>query len=73
MGKKLIVKIDQILQDRNISLRELSRRSDVRHAALSEMSNQKRERISGEHVGKIVDALGIHDVREIFDLVECDE
>ncbi|MEK4509162.1 helix-turn-helix domain-containing protein [Paenibacillus sp. FSL K6-2524] len=70
MTKKIIVKIPELLKRHGISLRELSRLSDVRHAALSELSNGKRENINFSHIEKIADALSISDIREIIDLVE---
>lgn len=68
MEKKVIVKIGELLRKHDISLRELSRLSDIRHAALSELSNQKRESINFRHVEKIAEALKIEDIREIIDL-----
>jgi putative transcriptional regulator len=56
MGKKLIVKIHELLKDRDISMRELSRRTDIRHAALSALGNQKRKRIQVEHIERIAEA-----------------
>jgi putative transcriptional regulator len=73
MSKKVIVKIPELLKQRNISLRELSRLSDVRHAALSELSNGKRENINFSHIVKIADALSISDIRTIIDLVEVED
>lgn len=70
MAKKVVVKIPALLKRHGISLRELSRLSDVRHAALSELSNGKRENINFSHIEKIADALGISDIREIIDLDE---
>lgn len=67
MDKKVIVKIKKLLAKHDISLRELSRLTDIRHAALSELSNQKRENINFSHIGKIADALEIDDIREIID------
>jgi len=67
MDKKVIVKIKELLVIHNISLRELSRLTDIRHAALSELSNQKRENINFNHIEKIADALEIQDIREIID------
>lgn len=67
MDKKVIVKIKELLATNNISLRELSRLTDIRHAALSELSNQKRENINFNHIEKIAEALEIHDIREIID------
>lgn len=73
MGKKVVVKIAELVKTHQISLRELSRRSDVRHAALSELSNGKRESINFSHIERIAEALNIQDIREIIDLVEEDD
>ncbi|MEC0131253.1 MULTISPECIES: helix-turn-helix domain-containing protein [Paenibacillus] len=70
MGKRVIVKILELTKKHKISLRELSRISDVRHAALSELANGKRENINFSHIGKIAEALNIEDIREIIDLVD---
>ncbi|GIP60796.1 helix-turn-helix domain-containing protein [Paenibacillus woosongensis] len=70
MKKKVVVKIGELTKKHNISLRELSRLSDVRHAALSELSNGKRESISFSHIERIAEALNISDIREIIELVE---
>jgi DNA-binding Xre family transcriptional regulator len=72
VGKKVIVKISELTKKHKISLRELSRISDVRHAALSELANGKRESINFTHIIKIADALNIDDIREIIDIVEKD-
>lgn len=68
MSKKVIVKINELLQQENISLRELSRLTDIRHAALSELANQKRQNINFSHIEKIADALKIEDIRDIITL-----
>lgn len=70
MEKIVIVKIKDLLKKHDISLRELSRLTDIRHAALSELSNQKRENINFRHIEKIADALQIDDIREIIDLAD---
>lgn len=67
MGKKIVVKIPELLKKHGISLRELSRLTDIRHAALSELSNQKRQNINFAHIEKIAEALDIEDIREILD------
>ncbi|TWG74405.1 DNA-binding Xre family transcriptional regulator [Bacillus subtilis J27] len=67
MAKKVVVKIHNILENKNLSLRELSRLTDIRHAALSELANQKRKNINFQHIEKIADALNIEDIREIID------
>jgi putative transcriptional regulator len=62
-----------LIKQRGISLRELSRLSDVRHAALSELANRKRANINFAHIEKIADALGIDDIRDIIDFVDVDD
>lgn len=68
MTKKVVVKINELLKEHNLSLRELSRRSDIRHAALSELSNQKRKNINFSHIERLAEALDIDDIRNIIDL-----
>lgn len=70
MAKRIVVNIAQLTKAHKISLRELSRLSDVRHAALSELANGKRESISFSHIERIADALNIQDIREIINLIE---
>lgn len=72
MGKKIVVKIPELLKKHGISLRELSRLTDIRHAALSELSNNKRQNINFSHIEKIADVLVIDDIREIIDLTHND-
>ncbi|GAA3410376.1 helix-turn-helix domain-containing protein [Paenibacillus hodogayensis] len=73
MAYKVVVQIPKLLKQHSLSLRELSRLADVRHAALSELANGKRANINFSHIEKIADALSIRDIREIIDLVEVDE
>lgn len=71
--KIVVVKIGELLEREGISLRELSRRTDIRHAALSELMNGKRQRIQFEHIEKIAEEFNIDDIREIIDIIEADE
>lgn len=73
MGKKVIVKIPELLRKKGISLRELSRLTDIRHAALSELANHKRQNINFQHIERIADAFNIEDIREIIDLLDFKE
>lgn len=66
---KVVVKIPRLLVAHNISLRQLSRLTDIRHATLSELQNGKRENINFGHIERIAEALQITDIREIIDLV----
>ncbi|MGE6402244.1 helix-turn-helix domain-containing protein [Bacillus cereus] len=67
MTRKVIVKIHELTKEKGISLRELSRLTDIRHAALSELANQKRKNINFKHIEKIAEAFNIEDIREIID------
>lgn len=73
MEKRIVVKIADLTKKHKISMRELSRLSKVRHAALSELTNGKRESINFSHIVRIAEALNIEDIREIIDLVEVSE
>jgi len=72
MEKQVVVKIPELLKKYGISLRELSRLTDIRHAALSELSNGKRQNINFRHIEKIAEALNIDDLREILNLVDAE-
>lgn len=70
---KIIVRIPELLEEHKISLRELSRLTDIRHATLSELQNGKRENINFRHIERIAGALNIADIRKIIDLVPGNE
>lgn len=70
MTRKVKVKIHELVNQRGISLRELSRLTDIRHAALSELANQKRQNINFSHIEKIADTLELDDIRDIIELIE---
>lgn len=73
MSWRIVIKIDHLTKKYRISLRELSRLANVRHAALSELSNRKRESISFGHIERIAEALNITDIREIINLEEVED
>ncbi|MEQ2525140.1 helix-turn-helix transcriptional regulator [Bacillaceae bacterium CLA-AA-H227] len=66
MGKKLRVKIYQLLDLNQLTMRGLSRKADIRYATLHALANQKRQNINFGHINRISDAMGITDVREII-------
>lgn len=68
MSKKVIVNLNELLQQEGLSLRELSRLTDIHHAALSELANQKRKNINFNHIERIADALDIEDIRDIISI-----
>lgn len=66
MGKVLQVMIHKLLDENNISMRELERRTGIRFATLHALANHKRQNIHFGHVNRIADALDISDVRRII-------
>lgn len=71
--KRINLQINQLLHNRNISLTQLHIKTGIRLAALSELANGKRQRIQFEHLERIIQALDIEDMNEIFSIVEEDE
>ncbi|MBS8265643.1 XRE family transcriptional regulator [Mesobacillus boroniphilus] len=67
------INIHKLLKEHGISLRELSRLADIRHATLSELANNKRKRIQLDHIKRISEALDIKDIRKIIDIVSIEE
>ncbi|RBW69478.1 helix-turn-helix domain-containing protein [Bacillus taeanensis] len=68
MAKKVKVKIEELMEKYGIkSISELSEKTGIRRAALSELANGKRQRIDFGHIEKIEEAFKIEDIREIID------
>ncbi|MFZ7942524.1 helix-turn-helix domain-containing protein [Neobacillus sp. 19] len=73
MGTKVKVMLHELIEEHNISMRELSRLADVRPEALNELGNQQRKNINFNHIERIAEALNIKDMRKIITLVETNE
>ncbi|MGF6953442.1 putative transcriptional regulator [Neobacillus sp. B4I6] len=73
MGKKVIVMFLKILEERNMSIRQLSLLSGVRQAALNQLVNQQRHNINFGHIEKIAKTLEINDMNQIIALVDTDD
>lgn len=71
MGKDVQVLIYELMESRGISsIRELGRITDIRHAALIELANQKRQNINFNHIKKLAESLNISDINEIMRIVD---
>lgn len=66
--KQVNINIKKLLNHYGISLRELSRLADIRHATLSELANNKRKSIHFDHIKRISEALDITDIRKIIEI-----
>ncbi|MGM0901287.1 helix-turn-helix domain-containing protein [Mesobacillus maritimus] len=74
MEKDVQILIYELMESRGIrSIRELGRLTDIRHAALVELANQKRQNINLTHLGKIAGALDITDANEVIRFVDPEE
>ncbi|WP_110930580.1 helix-turn-helix domain-containing protein [Paenibacillus bouchesdurhonensis] len=73
MPLKVKVTLGDLLLEKGMSFNELSVKSKVRRAAISELVNGKRENINFEHIAKIAEALGTTDISQIIMLVEDTE
>lgn len=60
------VRLKELLEDRNMTQKELVDKTDIRPAAISELYNNQRKTINKQHITKIADALDIDDISELF-------
>ncbi|MCA5014410.1 MULTISPECIES: helix-turn-helix domain-containing protein [unclassified Enterococcus] len=68
--QKVEVLINDLLAERNMSLRELARLSGIEPSNLSNLANGKRKRVYLEHIERIADALDIEDISKIIRLTK---
>lgn len=64
--KRIVIKLDKVLAERNKTQKELAELTGIRPAAISELFNNQRKSINKEHLEKIADALSIEDIRELI-------
>lgn len=69
---KVEVLINDLLAERNMSLRELARLSGIEPSNLSNLANGKRKRIYLERIERIADALEIEDISKVMKLRRLD-
>lgn len=67
-GRKVEILINELLAERQMSLRELARLSGIEPSNLSNLANGKRQKIYLEHIERIADALEIDDISRILKL-----
>lgn len=69
--KRIHLRINELLKERNMTQSQLAALSDIRPNAISNLSRGYIDRLSLDHVAKIAEALDISDMNEI--LVITDE
>lgn len=63
---RLIIRLSDILKERGMTQKHLSELTGIRPAAISEICNNQRTSINREHIEKIADCLGIHEIKDII-------
>ncbi|WP_440897097.1 helix-turn-helix domain-containing protein [Amphibacillus sp. Q70] len=68
--KKVHLQLNQLLHRYDLSITQLHIKTGIRRATLSELASGKRQRIQLEHIDRIVDALDIKDMNDLFHIEE---
>ncbi len=71
--KRIVVHIQELIKQENISLRELGRQADVQISALSPLASGKKQRVDLGHLKRIAEALDINDMNEIISIENEEE
>ncbi|PYY28290.1 helix-turn-helix domain-containing protein [Paenibacillus illinoisensis] len=66
---KFEIKLDSIIERKNISRRELAKRTGIRRATINDLCNNKAKHISLENLALICDELDIIDVSELLVII----
>jgi len=61
-------RLKELLNDRNMTQKELVEKTGLRPNSISEMVNNQRSTINKEHAAAVANALGIEDLNELFEL-----
>lgn len=67
MVREIEIKLQKLLLDHKMTYQELSKITGLSTRAISDIVNNKQERILKEAIIKIADTFNIEDIREIID------
>lgn len=62
------LKLKRLLEERNITQKELAEMTGIREATISEIANNSRTVINKSHLSKIMNALNLTKLEDILDL-----
>jgi DNA-binding Xre family transcriptional regulator len=68
MGKRIIVTLDKHLKSKNIMQKEFAEEAGLRPATVSQLINNKYDRIQLSHLQKVMETLNIKDFNDILKL-----
>ncbi|MDB5056299.1 MAG: hypothetical protein JWM44_4349 [Bacilli bacterium] len=66
--RKIRIKLKTVLLLKNMTQKELSLKSNVRQAAISELCRNERKEINLEQMERIAEALEINDISELIEI-----
>ncbi|WP_141232358.1 helix-turn-helix domain-containing protein [Niallia circulans] len=73
MKVKVVFKLKDLLHEKKMTQKELSERTKIREATISDIVRGSRTVLNYEHLEKISNALGLTDIRDIIDLEQTKE
>ncbi len=73
MARKVHIKIYELLEKKNISLRKLSLIADINHSILINLGKGRKQQISIAHIERISEALDIDDISEIIEIIQVQD
>jgi putative transcriptional regulator len=62
-------KLKELLERRGMSQKELSQKTGIREATISEMVNDSRSVYNKTHLVKVMDALNVTDLNDLLELI----
>lgn len=65
---ELTVKLKEVLSARGMSQIELSEKTGLTRTVISELATNRRTSVNREHITKVIQALEITDMNEIFEV-----
>lgn len=72
MERNIKICLKELVESRNMSLRELARLSDIEPSIINKLANNKHERICLAHLERISEALKIDNINEIIRIEKRD-
>ncbi|GFK21376.1 MAG: helix-turn-helix transcriptional regulator [Staphylococcus equorum] len=72
-AKRIVVHIQDLIEQENIGLRKLGRQADIQISALSPLASGKKQRIDLGHLKRIAESLDIKDMNEIISIEDEEE
>lgn len=71
--KRIVIRINDLIGKRDMSLRKLGRLADIDISPLSKLANNERQRVDLGHLQRIAEALDINDINEILTIVNVED